>query len=161
MISSNPLQKVLLSEDMISRYGPNRTGTLVFTNGCFDLLHPGHVSCLYQAAQYGDQLVVAINSDCSVRLLGKGDNRPLISEQDRTIVLAALEFVDAVCLFDEVTPIELIKKLEPDVLVKGADYHHDEVVGHEVVGQRGGRVVLVPLLEGYSTTDLIARMRSH
>ena len=156
MISSNPLQKVLLSEDMISRYGPNRTGTLVFTNGCFDLLHPGHVSCLYQAAQYGDQLVVAINSDYSIRLLGKGDNRPLISESDRAIVLAALEFVDAVCLFDEVTPIELIKKLEPDVLVKGADYHPDEVVG-----QRGGSVVLVPLLEGYSTTDLIARMRSH
>jgi len=104
---------------------------------------------------------VAINSDYSVRLLGKGDNRPLISEQGRAIVLAALEFVDAVCLFDEVTPIELIKKLEPDVLVKGADYHPDEVVGHEVVGQRGGSVVLVPLLEGYSTTDLIARMRSH
>jgi rfaE bifunctional protein nucleotidyltransferase chain/domain len=118
------------------------------------------VSCLYEAGRYGDQLVVAINSDYSVRLLGKADNRPLISEQDRAIVVAALEFVDAVCLFDGSTPIDLINQLEPDVLVKGADYRHEDVVGREVVERRGGRIALVPLLEGYSTTDLVARIRS-
>jgi D-beta-D-heptose 7-phosphate kinase/D-beta-D-heptose 1-phosphate adenosyltransferase len=102
-----------------------------------------------------------MNSDYSVRLLDKADNRPLIPEQDRAVVVAALEFVDAVCLFDEATPIDLINQLGPDVLVKGADYRHEDVVGHEVVEQRGGRVALVPLLEGYSTTDLVARIRSH
>ena len=161
MISSDPTQKVLAREEMISRYGPTRTGTLVFTNGCFDLLHPGHGSCLYEAERCGDHLVAAINSDYSVRLLDKADNRPLIPEQDRAVVVAALEFVDAVCLFDEATPIDLINQLGPDVLVKGADYRHEDVVGHEVVEQRGGRVALVPLLEGYSTTDLVARIRSH
>lgn len=157
---SDPIEKVLSRAEVISRYGTTRTGTLVFTNGCFDLLHPGHVRCLSEARRYGDHLVVALNSDYSVRLQGKGDKRPLVPERDRAVMVSSLESVDAVCLFDEATPLSLIEQLGPDVLVKGGDYHHEDVIGHEVVERRGGRVILVPFLEGYSTTDLVTRMRS-
>ena len=128
--------------------------TVVFTNGCFDLIHPGHIDLLEKAAALGDLLVVGLNTDRSVTAL-KGPCRPVTPEADRARVLAALEMVDYVCLFDEDTPAELIAALVPDVLVKGGDYGVDEIVGRETVEGDGGRVVVVPLTEGYSTTELI------
>jgi D-beta-D-heptose 7-phosphate kinase/D-beta-D-heptose 1-phosphate adenosyltransferase len=128
-----------------------------FTNGCFDLLHPGHVSLLSQARKACDRLIVGLNTDASVRGL-KGDGRPVNSEMARAVVLAALETVDAVVLFAEETPLKLIEAVKPDVLVKGADYTIDRVVGADFVQKHGGRVVLVDLVPGQSTTGLIQRM---
>jgi rfaE bifunctional protein nucleotidyltransferase chain/domain len=132
---------------------------VVFTNGCFDLLHPGHVRCLADARALGDVLVVAVNSDRSVRG-NKGPERPLVAEQDRAEVLAALASVDFVTIFDEATPRELISRVLPSVLVKGADWALDEVAGREEVEAAGGRVVSVPLASGYSTTNLVQRIRN-
>jgi rfaE bifunctional protein nucleotidyltransferase chain/domain len=131
---------------------------VVFTNGCFDLLHPGHVRCLAEARALGDLLVVAVNSDRSVRG-NKGPERPLVSQQDRAEVLAALASVDYVTVFDEPTPRELIARVLPNVLVKGADWGHNEVVGREEVEAAGGRVVSIPLAPGYSTTSLVQKIR--
>lgn len=133
-------------------------GTVVFTNGVFDLLHPGHVDVLVTARALGDALVVGLNSDASVRRL-KGPSRPIRSEAERAHVLAALEAVDAVVLFGEDTPIDLIRALAPDVLVKGGDYSVETVVGASEVLGRGGRVVIVPLTPGHSTTATVTRMR--
>lgn len=133
-------------------------GPVVFTNGVFDLLHRGHVAYLAAARAEGAALVVGVNTDASVRRL-KGPGRPLVPEEDRAYVLAGLASVDAVVLFDEDTPRELIAALEPDVLVKGADYALADIVGAELVAARGGRVVRVPLQPGNSTSDLIARAR--
>jgi D-beta-D-heptose 7-phosphate kinase/D-beta-D-heptose 1-phosphate adenosyltransferase len=130
--------------------------TIVFTNGCFDLLHAGHVRLLRQAAALGDFLVVGLNSDASVRRL-KGPSRPLNSAEARAEVLSALEAVDAVTIFDEDTPLELIRALAPHILVKGGDYRPEEVVGRAEVETAGGRVVLIPLIEGHSTTGLVHR----
>jgi rfaE bifunctional protein nucleotidyltransferase chain/domain len=127
---------------------------VVFTNGCFDILHRGHVEYLAQAADMGDVLVVGLNTDASVRRL-KGEGRPVNNEGARALVLAALGFVDAVELFDEDTPYELIKAVHPDVLVKGADYKPEEIVGYDIVTSYGGTVATIPLVEGYSTTGLI------
>lgn len=132
---------------------------VVFTNGCFDLLHPGHVRCLAEARALGDVLVVAINSDKSDRG-NKGPERPLVPEQDRAEVLAALAAVDYVTIFDEPTPRALISRVLPDVLVKGADWEPDQVVGREEVEAAGGRVVSIPLAPGYSTTELVQRIRN-
>ena len=132
---------------------------VVFTNGCFDLLHAGHVRYLEEARSLGDGLIVGVNTDASVRLL-KGPGRPLNSETDRARVLAALGCVDRVALFAEDTPLALITMLAPDVLVKGGDYRLDEIVGRELVLARGGRVVALPFVPGYSTTGLIDRLRS-
>jgi D-beta-D-heptose 7-phosphate kinase/D-beta-D-heptose 1-phosphate adenosyltransferase len=131
---------------------------VVFTNGCFDLLHPGHVRCLAQARALGDVLVVAINSDRSVRG-NKGSERPLVPQQDRAEVLAALSSVDYVTIFDEPTPRELISRVLPNVLVKGADWALDEVAGREEVEAAGGRVISIPLAQGYSTTSLLEKIR--
>ncbi|MFC1508392.1 D-glycero-beta-D-manno-heptose 1-phosphate adenylyltransferase [Candidatus Omnitrophota bacterium] len=131
---------------------------IVFTNGCFDLLHMGHITYLNEARELGDILVVGINSDSSVRAL-KGEQRPIIPEQERSHMLAALECVDYVILFDEDTPLNLIKDIQPDILVKGADYTKEEVVGHEVVESYGGSVVLFPLVENMSTSSLINRIK--
>ena len=150
---------VLSRDEFIARYGRPREHPLVFTNGCFELLHPGHVAYLAAARALGGQLVVAVNTDASVRRLGKSDDRPVVSERDRAVVVAALESVDAVCLFDEDTPRELIAELLPDVLVKGGDWALDEVVGGAEVEAAGGRVELIPFLEGYSTTELLDRIR--
>ena len=133
--------------------------TVVFTNGVFDLLHPGHVRYLADARRQGDALVVGINSDRSVRTI-KGRGRPIFPEQERAEVLAALACVDAVCIFDEETPHAIIARLQPDVLVKGADWAADEIVGRDVVEARGGRVVRIPLAEGYSTTQIVERIRA-
>lgn len=130
----------------------------MFTNGVFDLLHPGHVDVLVGARQQGDLLVVGVNSDASVRRL-KGPSRPVRGEQDRAYVLAAVEAVDAVVMFDEDTPLELVRALEPDVLVKGGDYSADDVVGARDVLARGGSVVIIPLTPGHSTTSTIDQLR--
>ncbi|HEY4580287.1 MAG TPA: D-glycero-beta-D-manno-heptose 1-phosphate adenylyltransferase [Candidatus Acidoferrales bacterium] len=135
--------------------GPRR---VVFTNGCFDLLHPGHIQTLEKARSLGDLLVVGVNSDRSVRAI-KGPSRPLVPESERAEILAALEAVDFVVLFDEDTPRELIARLRPDVLVKGADWGAEEIVGREQVEAGGGRVVSLPLEPGYSTSALLENIR--
>ena len=127
---------------------------IVFTNGCFDILHRGHVEYLSKAADMGDVLVVGLNTDASVKRL-KGEGRPVNDQEARAIVLASLSCVDAVALFDEDTPYELIKAVRPDVLVKGADYKPEEIVGYDIVTSYGGKVETVPLVEGYSTTGLL------
>jgi D-beta-D-heptose 7-phosphate kinase/D-beta-D-heptose 1-phosphate adenosyltransferase len=134
--------------------------TIGFTNGCFDILHAGHVSLLSQARAACDRLVVGLNSDSSVRAL-KGEARPIQCEESRAIVLGALQSVDAVVLFDQPTPIELIEVLRPDILVKGADYREDEVVGADFVKSIGGRVVLADLVDGHSTTRIVLSIRSN
>jgi len=131
---------------------------VVFTNGVFDLIHPGHVDVLLAARREGDALVVGLNSDASARRL-KGPARPVRSEAERARVLAALAMVDAVVTFDEDTPLELIQALAPDVLVKGGDYTADTIVGAREVRARGGRVVVVPLTAGHSTTSIVERLR--
>ncbi len=130
---------------------------VVFTNGCFDLLHPGHIRCLEEARALGDLLIVAINSDESVRRV-KGAGRPVVPEAERAEVLAALAAVDYVTVFDEETPREIIAKILPNVLVKGSDWGPDQIVGREEVEAAGGRVVSIPLEPGFSTTDLLARI---
>ncbi|MEC8164364.1 MAG: D-glycero-beta-D-manno-heptose 1-phosphate adenylyltransferase, partial [Pseudomonadota bacterium] len=138
--------------------GWRRQGRRVgFTNGCFDLLHPGHISLIRQARRGCDQLVVGLNSDASVKRL-KGDDRPVQNETSRAAVLASLGDVDAVVIFEEDTPIDLIRALKPDVLVKGADYMVDEVVGADDVKSWGGEVVLAEILDGHSTTETIRRL---
>jgi D-beta-D-heptose 7-phosphate kinase/D-beta-D-heptose 1-phosphate adenosyltransferase len=132
--------------------------SLVFTNGVFDLVHPGHVDVLLAARKQGDALLVAVNSDDSVRRL-KGPTRPVRTESERAYVLAALAMVDAVVLFEQDTPLELIRALQPDVLVKGGDYAESSVVGAPDVRSRGGRVVIVPLTPGHSTTALVEKLR--
>ena len=132
---------------------------VVFTNGVFDILHPGHVRYLAAARRQGDALIVGINADASVRRLAKGPDRPLNPEHERAEVLAALAVVDAVVIFDEDTPLEVVTALQPDVLVKGADWAADAIVGRDVVEARGGKVVRIPLAEGYSTSAIIARLR--
>lgn len=132
---------------------------IVFTNGCFDVLHIGHVTLLEQARRLGDRLVVGLNTDRSVRAL-KGETRPVIHDEDRAYILASLAPVDAVVLFDEETPLELIKSLRPDVLVKGGSYRIEEVVGADEVRSWGGEVVLVPMVEGYSTTQIVQRIQA-
>jgi D-beta-D-heptose 7-phosphate kinase/D-beta-D-heptose 1-phosphate adenosyltransferase len=142
----------------VKRFGAGHAGRLVFTNGCFDLLHRGHVELLLWARLQGDALVVGLNSDRSVRRL-KGEGRPLVPGEDRAFILAALAAVDAVVLFDEDTPLELITALQPDVLVKGSEYAPDQVVGREVVESRGGKVALFPRVPGRSTSALVERVR--
>ena len=132
---------------------------IVFTNGCFDLLHLGHIEYLSKAADLGGVLVIGLNSDSSVRTL-KGPGRPITDEHARAMILASLSFVTAVVMFDEETPYELIVTVQPDVLVKGADYKTEKIAGHDIVLARGGEVITVPLTEGYSTTDLIAKLRN-
>jgi rfaE bifunctional protein nucleotidyltransferase chain/domain len=137
----------------------SRKEPVVFTNGVFDLLHPGHVELLERARAEGGVLVVGVNSDASVRGLNKGTDRPLVPEAARARVLAALAAVDCVVLFDQPTPLELILALGPDVLVKGADYTRDQIVGADEVEKAGGRVVRVPIVEGFSTTRIVERLR--
>ena len=133
-------------------------GRVVFTNGVFDLLHPGHVDVLVGARRQGDALVVGVNSDASVRRL-KGPERPVRSESERAYVLGALAAVDAVVLFEEDTPLELVRLLEPDVIAKGGDYREDTIVGAREVRARGGSVVVIPLTPGQSTTSIIEKLR--
>ncbi len=138
-------------------FGPGRDFRLIFTNGCFDILHRGHVEVLIRAGQLGDRLLVGLNSDDSVRRL-KGAGRPLQPEIDRAACLAALECVDAVVVFDQDTPAELIAALQPDIMVKGGDYTPEQLSERQVVEAGGGKVVILPLVEGRSTTTLLDRV---
>jgi rfaE bifunctional protein nucleotidyltransferase chain/domain len=155
-----PAAKILTRDELLTRHGRPRTDCLVFANGVFDILHRGHIEYLDAARRMGDCLVVALNTDESVRRLDKGHARPVVPQADRAAVLAALESVDVVTLFDEDTPAGLIARLLPDVLVKGGDYSPDQVVGRADVEAAGGRVAIIPFLAGRSTTDLIRRIRT-
>lgn len=130
---------------------------IVFTNGCFDIIHRGHVEYLAQAATLGDQLVIGLNTDASVKRL-KGSSRPVQNENTRALVLASFSFVSKVILFDEDTPIELIKLVKPDFLVKGGDYKPENIVGHDIVTAYGGEVATIDLVEGFSTSSIINKM---
>ena len=131
---------------------------LVFTNGCFDILHPGHITLLKQAKAFGDILIVGMNSDASVKHL-KGDARPVFNEKDRVYMLEALSSVDLVCVFEEATPIELISVIQPDIHVKGGDYRPEDLPETETVNSFGGRVEIVPFVEGHSTSSLIEKLK--
>jgi D-beta-D-heptose 7-phosphate kinase/D-beta-D-heptose 1-phosphate adenosyltransferase len=156
--SFDPRRK-MMTRDAAREWRKSLRGRLVFTNGVFDLLHPGHVDVLRGARACGDTLVVGVNSDASVQRL-KGPSRPIRSEQDRLYVLAALEVVDAVVLFDEDTPLELVRALQPDVIAKGGDYTPESIVGAAEVRARGGEVVVIPLTPGHSTTFIIQRIEN-
>ena len=147
-----------MSWQSLAAWRARQPGRVVFTNGVFDLLHPGHVDVLIGARTRGDVLVVGLNSDASVKRL-KGPDRPVRSEGERAYVLAALEAVDAVTLFEQDTPLQLVQLLQPDVIVKGGDYSPDTVVGANEVRARGGEVVIIPLTPGHSTTSTIDRLR--
>ncbi|MEN9443891.1 MAG: hypothetical protein RIS47_781 [Bacteroidota bacterium] len=153
-------QKITIQTDLqpiLVRY--NFLGKkIVFTNGCFDLLHRGHVEYLAKAASLGDIMIVGLNTDASVRKL-KGAERPLQDEYTRALVLSALTFVSHVVLFDEDTPYELIKLIQPDLLVKGADYQPETIVGYDIVMAKGGRVATIDLTDGFSTTKIVGKMK--
>jgi rfaE bifunctional protein nucleotidyltransferase chain/domain len=151
-----PAAKLLSLPELLRRYGRPRAGSLVFTNGCFDILHRGHVEYLDHARRLGDLLVIGLNTDSSVRRL-KGPERPINGEIDRATVIAGLAAVDAVVLFDEDTPRELVARLLPDIIVKGGDYRADEIAGAEEVIAAGGKVVVAPLVPGQSTTRIVHR----
>ncbi len=148
------LEQAILRVGREKRYGRH----VVFTNGCFDLLHPGHIRSLELARELGDTLIVGLNSDASARQL-KGEGRPVLPERERAEILAALESVDAVVIFDDLTPRELIARLLPDVLAKGGDWPGDQIVGREEVEAAGGRVVSIPVVPGYSTSAILQKIR--
>lgn len=154
--------KLVSKEEALQRLDRQRAAgkKIVFTNGCFDILHPGHVDYLSQARDLGDFLVLGLNTDNSVRQLNKAPNRPINNEQARAMVLAGLASVDALVLFDEATPYELISYLKPNVLVKGDDYAVENIVGYDVVKANGGEVITIPFLQGFSTTGLIKKITS-
>jgi D-glycero-beta-D-manno-heptose 1-phosphate adenylyltransferase len=152
----------ILREEVLSRklaYWRFKGYRVVFTNGCFDILHRGHIEYLARASELGDVLLVGLNTDNSVRAL-KGPSRPLQDEESRALLVASLAFVTAVILFDQETPLELIRMVQPDVLVKGSDYRPEEIVGYEVVTGKGGTVETIKLVEGYSTSGIIEKLSS-
>lgn len=151
--------KLLSCQDLETRLSEWRSAgkTIVFTNGCFDILHRGHVEYLAQAADLGDKIIIGLNTDASVKRL-KGESRPVNDEKSRALLLSALQFVDVVVFFDEDTPYELIKQVQPDILVKGNDYKPEEIVGYDIVTAKGGKVLTIDLVEGFSTTNIISRM---
>jgi len=152
---------VVTLEKLILRFAPGKRNgkRVVFTNGCFDLLHPGHIKLLEAARALGDILVVGINSDESVRTL-KGPGRPVIPENERAEILASLECVDAVVIFDELTPQKTVTALLPDILVKGGDWPSNQIVGREQVEASGGKVILIDVVQGYSTTEILNKIRA-
>ena len=148
----------IMTREAVAAWRHTVRGAVVFTNGVFDLLHPGHVDVLDKARREGAALVVGLNSDASVKRL-KGPQRPIRTSSERALVLAGLEAVDAVVVFEEDTPLELVQAIEPDVIAKGGDYSPDTIVGADVVTARGGRVVVIPLVDGHSTTSTIEKLR--
>ncbi len=156
------LSEKLLTEDKLQRLlnlWTFQNKKIVFTNGCFDILHRGHVEYLCHARDLGDKLILGLNTDASVKRQGKSPERPINSEDTRATILAALECVDAIVLFDEDTPLKLIELVQPDVLVKGNDYKAEEIVGYDVVNAKGGQVITIQLVDGFSTTKLIEKMK--
>ncbi len=155
------LAKIVSTDEFISRISEWKENDLmvVFTNGCFDILHLGHVDYLEKASNFGDKLVIGLNSDRSVGIL-KGAGRPINDQQARSRVLAALEFVDLVTLFDEDTPYGLIDRSKPDVLVKGGDYRQQDIVGADAVVANGGLIKTIPIVKGYSTSEIISKISS-
>lgn len=154
-------KKIALSAENASRLlnmWKFRNEKIVFTNGCFDIIHRGHIEYLAKAASLGTKLIVGLNTDASVRRL-KGENRPVNDERGRALALASLLFVDEVILFNTDTPRELIEFIQPDVLVKGGDYRPEDIVGNDIVTARGDQVVTIPLVEGYSTTSIIEHLK--
>jgi len=133
---------------------------IVFTNGCFDLVHRGHVEVLANTADLGDRLIIGLNSDSSIQVL-KGKNRPIIDENSRAILLASLQFVDAIVLFSEETPRNLIETIVPNILAKGGDYNVSQIAGYEVVIKNGGEVILVPFIDGFSTSNIVDKIKKH
>jgi rfaE bifunctional protein nucleotidyltransferase chain/domain len=156
-VPRSPVSKVM-DWDTAAAWRQSVRGTVVFTNGVFDLLHPGHIEVLDLARREGDALIVGLNSDASVKRL-KGPTRPVRSTAERAVVLAGLESVDAVVVFGEDTPLALVTRVQPDVIVKGGDYSPETIVGAALVTARGGRVVVVPLVAGQSTTSIIEKLR--
>lgn len=162
MVTDNPPRMPackLFAHDEAAVWRDRLTGSVVFTNGVFDLIHPGHIDILMGARRLGDYLIVGVNSDASVKRL-KGPERPIRSESDRAYVIAGMESVDAVVIFDEDTPLQLIKLLRPDILVKGGDYSIDTVVGAEEVIGWGGQVRIMPFTAGQSTTSIVNRLKA-
>jgi len=164
------LQKKIISlNDLVQQISvlKSQSKKIVFTNGCFDILHKGHVQYLSLAADFGDILIIGLNSDASVKRQGKGDDRPVNNSEARSLILSALEFVDFVVEFDEDTPLKLIEKIVPDVLVKGGDYDPAEtntaskkyIVGREIVLNKNGKVEVIDLVQGYSTTSIIQKLK--
>ena len=141
----------------MNRVNRKKNGSVVFTNGCFDILHSGHLHYLSSAADLGNKLIIGLNSDSSIAKL-KGKDRPFIKESDRLLMLASLTFVDAIILFEQDTPIKLIESISPDVLVKGGDYTEEQIVGHQIVKNNGGKVISLEFIEGYSTTNFIEKI---
>jgi len=144
-------------EPLLNNWRENKN-TVVFTNGCFDIIHHGHVDSLQQSAELGTKLIVGLNADSSVQIL-KGENRPVFDVMARAIILAAFECVDAVIIFDEETPADLIAQIKPDVLVKGKEYRIHEIAGHDTVLKNGGKVITLDLVKGVSTSDLIDKIK--
>lgn len=159
--------KIVLSSDPIFSTWKNERKSIVFTNGCFDILHRGHVEYLAQTADFGDKLIVAVNSDASVKKLNKGDSRPIQDENSRALIIAALNFVDAVVIFNDETPLELINTIKPNVLVKGGDYDANctdksdkkYIVGSDIVNANGGKVEVIQFVEGYSTSKIEEKIK--
>lgn len=155
----HPRDKIVDRAELVRSLRRPRYRRVVFTNGVFDILHPGHVRYLQHARSLGDALIVGLNADASVRR-NKGPERPINPEHERAEILEALECVDAVVLFEQDTPAEIIKAIQPDILVKGADWAEDAIVGRDTVEARGGRVVRVPIEAGFSTTEIIRKVKS-
>ena len=153
--------KIFLEKDLKKKldFWRQKGDKIVFTNGCFDLIHLGHIEVLARSADLGNRLIIAVNTDISIKNI-KGKNRPIIEEDSRVKQLAALEFVDAVILFNESTPNEIINLIKPDIITKGGDYNAKEVVGYETVIKNNGRVVIIPLTQGYSTTSILNKIKN-
>lgn len=154
--------KIVTSSELVSvvEQWKNNRESIVFTNGCFDLLHLGHIEYLAHAAELGNRLIIGLNSDQSVKQLEKGALRPIKDEKTRATILAALEFVAAVVIFDEETPLDLITKISPDILVKGGDWKIEDIVGSKEVKAKGGEVKTIPFIEGYSTTNYVHKIQN-
>ena len=157
----NQLKEKIVSQDQALKElktWREKNKKIVFTNGCFDIIHPGHIDYLSQARDLGDILVLGLNTDQSVRRLNKGSNRPINDERTRAYVLAGLASVDLIVFFDEETPYNLIKLLQPNVLVKGQDYEVEKIIGFDILKENGGQVITIPFLDGYSTSSLIKKI---
>ena len=153
----NELGKILRKDELVKKLHLQKNKRIVFTNGCFDILHRGHIHYLKKASELGDIFIIGVNSDDSVRRI-KGETRPIVGEMDRMFMLATFEFVDYVVKFDEDTPLKLIETIQPDILVKGGDYLSDEVIGKEIVESKGGKLIIIPFDEGQSTTNIINKI---